>query len=110
MRVICRSIGQDAEEVRTKAVWDPQDRPQVWGFTGKTHRIWHTVILKAKICHSKRNQSKVSKVERHVGQNPEKTIHKLPRVLSQQSHTGQAEFLQQQVAATGAKWCLPGSS
>lgn len=43
-----------------------------------------------------------------MGQSPEETRHKLPRVFSQQSHTGCTSFLQQQVVTTNMKCHLPG--
>ena len=53
----------------------------------KTQNI---IIFMAEIYHSKIIKNKISKGGKCMGQNPEETRHKLPRVLSKWSHTGGA--------------------
>lgn len=43
-----------------------------------------------------------------MGWSPEEASPKLPRVLSQESHTGCAYFLQQELATTRVRHCRPG--
>lgn len=69
-----------------------QDHSQILWFTRKTHRTQHRVILMAMIYFRERIWSKISKRKRCMGQSPEETRHKLPRVFFQWSHTGHAQL------------------
>lgn len=75
----------------------PQDYSQVYCFTRRTYRAQRIVALMTKIYYSKRIQSKISKGKRCMGPNLEEMRLKFPRGLSQQSHVGSAQFLQQQM-------------
>lgn len=73
---------------------------QVWGFTW-THRcLWL----------SERIQRKISKRKRHMRWSAEETRHKLPRVLSEWSHTGRAWFLQHELWPHIRKVAYQGNS
>lgn len=61
----------------------PQGHLQIHWFTGRIHRTQHIVVITAKIYFDERIQSSISKWKRDVGQSPEETKRKLPRVFSQ---------------------------
>lgn len=79
----------------------------------RSHGTQHTVTLKARIYYSVRIQSKVSKGNRGVGQNPEEPRHKLPSAISGWSHTGHVTSPEMSFGDTrnmlptrGAHWSL----
>ena len=71
---------------------DMSSFPWVQGFTGRTHRTQHTVILMATNYIIRKTQSKISKGKRLMGSSLEETRHKLPGILSCWSHTGRTEL------------------
>lgn len=49
-------------------IGDTQDHPQVWWFTGRKHRIQHTVPLMAMIYYSGRTLSKINQRIKYIGE------------------------------------------
>lgn len=69
--------------MRNRAVLGvPKTTPRFGDSLGR-HRTRHMVVLKAKMYYSERIQSKVSKGERSMEQNPEEIKHMLPRIPAQ---------------------------
>lgn len=79
----------------------PQGHPRFGGLLGGLPGLSAWSYLTAMIYGSKRTQSQISKgaVAKSSGNQVQ-----LPRVLSQRSHTGHAQLLQQQVMKTPVRW------
>lgn len=84
----------------------PKITPRFDGSPGG-HPGQRRVVLRAVIYYSQKMQSKISGGEKVCGAKSRGCQKQASRVLSQKSHTGHAQFLQQRVVTTCAKCCQP---
>lgn len=69
--------------------------PSVWKIRKDSRDSAQGIFTAMRYYYNERIKSKISKGKRHMGQSPEEAKFKLPRILSQWSHTGCASFPRQ---------------